>query len=205
MYWLGTNPGVVPVGVDLSEDQVAIARTHLPGIEVACADGLTFLRENPERFSGIFCFDLLEHIPQQDDYLVWFEAALEALKPGGFFCCRTPNAANLTGDYSRYMDLTQLLSRFHRSSAFRGCSKFPLANVLFSPRPRPPVPMENASPSDVPWACRWQVAQETSRLPLNIGSKNRARPSLNLSLTSNGLVGSGRRLRSCTIFFRKSL
>ena len=106
LYWLSKRPGVVPAGVDNSPSQVELARSVLPGVDIHCADGLDYLRKNPDGFSGIFCTDVLEHIPSRDLCLEWVEAARAALRPGGFFFWRVPNAANLTAAYSRHMDLS---------------------------------------------------------------------------------------------------
>lgn len=106
LRWLADREGVTPVGVDLSPTMVGFARSKLPAIEIACADALEFLRERQGAFHGIFCTDLLEHIPGVDECIELAEAARAALEPGGFFYCRSPNAASLTGSYGRYMDLT---------------------------------------------------------------------------------------------------
>jgi cyclopropane fatty-acyl-phospholipid synthase-like methyltransferase len=106
LFWLSQQPGIIPIGVDSSITQVKVARENVPGVEIISEDGLEYLRKNTGRFKGIFCIDLLEHIPGDDLCLEWVEAARDALQPGGFFYCRCPNAANLTGNYSRYMDLT---------------------------------------------------------------------------------------------------
>lgn len=107
LAWLRRYRNVVPVGVDICEASVTAARDSLPGLEIHCADGRQFLESQTNRFSGIFCFDVLEHIP--DEQLVWWmQAVYNALKPGGFFCCRAPNAAHLFGPYCRYKDLTHV-------------------------------------------------------------------------------------------------
>lgn len=106
LSWLGRQPGIIPVGIDASPSQVEVARASLPGTEVVLGDGLAYLRDNPETFAGIFCTDVLEHIPGDDLCLEWVEAARDALAPGGFFFCRMPNAANLAGGYGRHMDMT---------------------------------------------------------------------------------------------------
>lgn len=106
LLWLAQQPNIIPIGVDSSAGQVEIAQRRLPGVDISCDDGLEYLRRNPETFGGIICTDVLEHIPGNDLCLEWVETARAALKPGGFFYCRMPNAANLTGTYSRYMDLT---------------------------------------------------------------------------------------------------
>ncbi len=106
LSWLAAQKNIVPVGIDSSGSQVEIARSRLPTLEIICDDGLHYLHQNPDTFAGIFCTDVLEHIPGEDLCLTWVEAAWAALRPGGFFFCRVPNAANLTGTYSRYIDLT---------------------------------------------------------------------------------------------------
>jgi 2-polyprenyl-3-methyl-5-hydroxy-6-metoxy-1,4-benzoquinol methylase len=103
---LKTYSGITAVGVDISPSQTAIARRALPELEVETDDGLRFLRRNPNRFAGIICNDVLEHLDTLDDCLALVEAANAALLPGGFFACRAPNGANILASYSRYMDLT---------------------------------------------------------------------------------------------------
>lgn len=106
LHWLSKQPSIVPYGVDGSASQVAIAHVSLPNIEISCADGLEYLRQHPNTFTAIFCMDVLEHLPSLDLCMEWIQAAQAALVPGGCFFCRVPNGANLTGSYSRYMDLT---------------------------------------------------------------------------------------------------
>jgi len=106
LYWLSKQPGIIPIGVDASISQIKLAKQFLSDIEIICEDGLNYLKSNPNEFSGIFCLDVLEHVPSEDLCLEWLERSRGAIKPGGFFYCRVPNAANLTGNYSRYMDIT---------------------------------------------------------------------------------------------------
>ena len=106
LNWLCRQPGVVPLGVDASPSQLEIARRAFPKLEIICSDGLEYLRSNPDSFDGIFCTDVLEHIPGTANCIEWVQAARGALRPGGFFVCRCPNAANLTASYCRYIDLT---------------------------------------------------------------------------------------------------
>ena len=106
LNWLSRQPGIVAVGTDASPTQLEIARRNLPTVDFTCADGLDYLRSNPDSFDGIFCTDVLEHIPGTDLCIEWVQAARAALRPDGFFVCRGPNGANLTAGYSRYIDLT---------------------------------------------------------------------------------------------------
>jgi SAM-dependent methyltransferase len=106
LSWLRGKPNLVLAGVDSSAGQLAAARPALGGVEIHEGDGLRFLRDNPERFAAILCFDVLEHLIGDDPMLDWVLAAHGALRPGGIFLCRVPNGANLTGSYERYIDLT---------------------------------------------------------------------------------------------------
>ena len=106
LYWLAQQRGVTPLGVDASPSQLDLARRALPDLEITCSDGLDYLRANPDSFDGIFCTDVLEHIPGTANCIEWVQAARAALRPDGFFVCRCPNGANLTAGFSRYIDLT---------------------------------------------------------------------------------------------------
>ena len=110
LRWLSMHPGIVPVGVDSCPTQVEVAEKSLPDVELVCQDGTEFLRRHQNSFVAIFCTDVLEHIPDQDSCLELVEAAKDSLLPGGFFCCRAPNAASLVGTHSRYLDLTHYRS-----------------------------------------------------------------------------------------------
>ena len=106
LCWLSQKPGLEPVGVDRSPSMVDAARGYLPDLDIALGDGLAYLRSHPAAFSAIFCHDVLEHLPTDELCVDWVLAARRALLPGGFFICRVPNAANLTGSHMRYIDFT---------------------------------------------------------------------------------------------------
>lgn len=133
LYWLRRYRNIRPVGVDVSAGMVEVARSALPDIEIHCGDGLAFLRSNHSRFSGIFCFHVLEHVPEEV-LLEFVEACAQALRPGGFLCCETPNAANsIVCGYLRYDDLTHLrsftahsLTQLFEAATLRDCRVVPL-------------------------------------------------------------------------------
>ncbi len=106
LHWLSMHPGIVPLGVDSSPKQVEIAQQAKPDIDIICEDGLEYLSKYSNAFGGVLCTDVLEHLSTAELCLEWVEGAVSALIPGGFFCCRSPNAASMTATYSRYMDLT---------------------------------------------------------------------------------------------------
>jgi len=134
--WMARQPNIVPVGTDASASQLDIARKNLPGVELHCADGLRHLRAHAGEYAGIFCLDVLEHIPTEDLCYQWVVAAANALQPGGFFLCRTPNAANLLASYSRYMDLTHVrcltrtsMLQLLEAAGFDRCEILPLRSA----------------------------------------------------------------------------
>lgn len=139
LSWLAAQKNIVPIGIDSSVTQVEIARSRLPMLEIICDDGLNYLRQNPDTFAGIFCTDVLEHIPGEDLCLTWIESAKAALRSGGFFFCRVPNAANLTGTYSRYIDLTHQRSftslsllQLLQAGGLQDCQVVPIRAVHYS-------------------------------------------------------------------------
>jgi len=132
--WLARR-GTDVVGVDNSAIQIEHARRRFPQRRFLKRDGLDFLSNHPATYGGIFCNDLVEHIAGEDALLHWLEAARCALLPGGFFCCRVPNAANLTGHYLRYNDLTHVrsfarasLQQLLEAAGFDGVDAWPVWN-----------------------------------------------------------------------------
>lgn len=105
LAWLRRHSNIIPIGVDSSAEQVAVAQRSLPDVQVICGDAMEYMQKHPKTFAGIFCTDVLEHIPTPT-LLEFVEAVRGALVPEGFFVCRVPNAANLTGAQLRYIDLT---------------------------------------------------------------------------------------------------
>lgn len=141
--WLHKQPNIKVVGVDSSETQIMVARNYLPGIDLYCEDGLEFLKKHPGEFAGITCLDVVEHIPGDDLLLEWFETVRQALLPGGFFFIRTPNAANITGTYSKYIDMTHeriytrtSLSQVLEAAGFQKLRVVPITGVSFNARLR---------------------------------------------------------------------
>ncbi|MCS6952663.1 MAG: class I SAM-dependent methyltransferase [Bryobacterales bacterium] len=105
LEWLSRFPHLISEGVDVSPSQVEAARRRIPEVAIHCADGLEFLQLRQEVYGAIFCLDVLEHLDEATCWR-WLAAIRAALRSGGFLVCRTPNAANLLGAYSRYLDLT---------------------------------------------------------------------------------------------------
>lgn len=80
-----------PSGIDISPDAVATARENarLTSVEVADATKLPF---GAERFDGILCIDVLEHLACPEACI---HDAYRVLRPGGLFLISTPNAGSL--------------------------------------------------------------------------------------------------------------
>lgn len=94
------------IGVDASPGQIERARRAHPELRWVHEEGSVFLRDHPGRFGGVFCHHVLEHLVDDDHLRDWLAAARDALRPGGFFCCSSHNAANLAAVYTRYRDPT---------------------------------------------------------------------------------------------------
>ncbi len=96
--------GYDAVGIDISPEQVALARAGgLP--QVRLGDHRELLRERPGEFAAVTATDLLEHLTKPE-VLATFDAVAAALRPGGRFVARVPNAVSPFGGHIRYGDFT---------------------------------------------------------------------------------------------------
>jgi SAM-dependent methyltransferase len=80
--------GASPVGVDLSSEAVALARSRHPGLDFRAAE-LTALPES-ERFDALFGWEVVEHVTSPR---ALFAAIAARLTPGGHVVLSTPNYA----------------------------------------------------------------------------------------------------------------
>jgi SAM-dependent methyltransferase len=91
-------------GIDVSPKQVALARgTGLTQVEEG--DYLRLLRDRPGRLAAVTTVDLLDHLTNSE-VLATFDAVAAALRPGGRFVARVPNALSPFGGHVRYGDFT---------------------------------------------------------------------------------------------------
>ncbi|WP_338667742.1 class I SAM-dependent methyltransferase [Pseudodesulfovibrio methanolicus] len=76
------------LGVDM--DSQAVAKAHEKGLQVVEADGLVWISEQEEAFDGIFCSNVLEHLPPEKaaELLTQF---VRLLSPGGLLILVVPN------------------------------------------------------------------------------------------------------------------
>lgn len=88
LYFLKKRGYTNLTGVDLSPQQVTLARQVIPQVEEG--DVIAFLEKSPGRLDLITAFDLIEHLTK-DEVLSFLEKAYIALKPGGKLILQTPN------------------------------------------------------------------------------------------------------------------
>jgi len=84
--------GKQSVGIDCSDESLDFCRQK--GFHAEKSDALTFLRSTNQRFGGIFCSHVIEHLPyeQADEML---QLCFRALSPEGVLLIVTPNPEDL--------------------------------------------------------------------------------------------------------------
>ncbi|MBN8595263.1 MAG: class I SAM-dependent methyltransferase [Anaerolineae bacterium] len=91
-------------GVDISEEQLAIARQR--GLDVVQEDVFTFLQQTkPGTYAAIIALDLVEHFTKPE-LLDLLELINRALQPGGTLLIQTVNGAGLFPGQVMFDDLT---------------------------------------------------------------------------------------------------
>jgi SAM-dependent methyltransferase len=93
------------LGIDISEEQVALARRG--GAQAELADALAFLDDHPGGFDAILAVDVLEHL-RRDELIRLAGLLASALRPGGRLIVQTANGAGLFPRQVIYGDLTHL-------------------------------------------------------------------------------------------------
>lgn len=92
-------------GVDLSPEQVALARQWCPRAAIIQGDVRDVLAQNPGRFGLIAGFDIIEHFTK-DEILPLLTLIVQALRPGGRLILQTPNAESPWMGTVAYGDFT---------------------------------------------------------------------------------------------------
>ncbi|HEX3959160.1 MAG TPA: class I SAM-dependent methyltransferase [Trebonia sp.] len=96
--------GYDATGIDVSPEQVALA--HESGLaQVERGDYLSLLAGRPGQLAAVTATDLLEHLTKPE-VMTTFDAVATALRPGGAFVARVPNAVSPFGGHIRYGDFT---------------------------------------------------------------------------------------------------
>lgn len=136
-------------GVDVSPEQVALARQVTPN--VTQANVLDYLVENPGRFDLISGLDIVEHF-RKEEALYFLDLCFAALKPGGRLVLQTPNAESPWGTHHRYNDLTHELG-FNPNALSRLLALVGFDDI--EAREQGPVPWAYSVASTLRW-CVWQ-------------------------------------------------
>jgi 2-polyprenyl-3-methyl-5-hydroxy-6-metoxy-1,4-benzoquinol methylase len=96
--------GYDAAGIDVSPEQVALAKAA--GLTtVRHGDYRELLTARPGELAAVTATDLLEHLTKPE-VLATFDAVAVALRPGGVFVARVPNAVSPFGGQIRYGDFT---------------------------------------------------------------------------------------------------
>jgi 2-polyprenyl-3-methyl-5-hydroxy-6-metoxy-1,4-benzoquinol methylase len=100
-------------GIDLSPEQAALARAA--GVaRVRQGDFRVLLAAHPAHYAAVTATDLLEHLTKPE-VLQTFDDVAAALRPGGIFVARVPNAVSPLGGHIRAGDFTHQTSFTARS------------------------------------------------------------------------------------------
>ncbi|MEJ5270320.1 MAG: class I SAM-dependent methyltransferase [Hydrogenophilus sp.] len=136
-------------GVDVSPEQVALARQVTPN--VVQANVLEYLGERQGHFDLISGLDIVEHF-RKDEVLRFLDLCHAALKPGGRLVLQTPNAESPWMAAMRYGDFTHELG-FNPNALARllGLVGF----TAIEAREQGPVPWGYSAASTLRW-CFWQ-------------------------------------------------
>ncbi len=169
LHWLKLRGCTNLTGVDISPDQVAVARQVVPTVDQA--DVLAWLGERAGRFDLLIGLDIVEHLAR-DEALRFLELCWAALKPGGRLVLQTPNADSPFGLSVRYGDVTHewaynvnALTRLLRRAGF----------AAIEAREQGPVPWGYSLASTarfLVWRLiraalqLWNLAETGARLPL---------------------------------------
>lgn len=77
-------------GVDISQEQVAVARERCPGATILQGDMLETLAQYHDHFGLIAGLDIIEHFRKEEIFPLLQQIA-DALRPGGRVILQTPN------------------------------------------------------------------------------------------------------------------
>jgi SAM-dependent methyltransferase len=103
LYFLQRQGYETAAGIDLDPKQVEIARS-LGVRSLTCGDARQLLRESSGQLDFISAIDVVEHFPKVEAFEL-LNLVYAALRPGGRFLCRVPNAAAFYLPFF-YMDFT---------------------------------------------------------------------------------------------------
>jgi SAM-dependent methyltransferase len=105
LAYLGRRGFSHATGIDISAEQVALARGR--GVRAEVADAFGFLGGRAGAFEAILAVDVLEHLTR-DELVQLAPLLLTALQPGGRLLVQTANGAGLFPRQVIYGDLTHV-------------------------------------------------------------------------------------------------
>ncbi len=123
LMWLKSLGYAAAEGIDVDEGMVRQCREQK--LDASCPkDSAAWLQERPGQYDLILAFDVVEHLPSEQQ-LALCRAVYGALKPDGRFLCTVPNATSALASRFRYMCWT------HHSSFTEHSLDFLLYNAGF--------------------------------------------------------------------------
>src|SRR5580704_7414650 len=145
-------------GIDISPEQAVLARAA-GAARVRQGDFRALLAAHPAHYAAVTATDLLEHLTKPE-VLQTFDDVAAALRPGGVFVGRVPNAISPLGGHIRNGDFTHQTS-FTARSIRQLAAAAGFDSVLA--RSSPPVAHGLASAAR---ALTWQVVSVCYRIAL---------------------------------------
>lgn len=79
------------IGIDISEEQIEVAKKLNPEINFVCSNLISFLNNSNEKYDLITVFDVLEHL-DKEEALTALELIYNKLNENGQLIIQTPNA-----------------------------------------------------------------------------------------------------------------
>lgn len=105
LKWLRNKDYSNIEGVDLSPEDVEVAKKYVEISSIYCADTGKYLLEKKGAYDCIVGKDILEHI-EKDKLDGLLSVIKAALKPGGKIILQVPSMDWIMAQHERYMDLT---------------------------------------------------------------------------------------------------
>lgn len=79
------------IGIDISEEQIEIAKKLYPEINFYCLNLISYLKDSNEKYDLVTAFDVLEHL-DKEEALTTLELIYKRLNENGQLIIQTPNA-----------------------------------------------------------------------------------------------------------------
>lgn len=92
-------------GIDMSPDDVEVAKTLVPSAMITTGDALSLLKAHPAGFDVILMKAMLEHV-SKSEVLNFLYQIKDALSENGVLIIDVPNMDWLFASHERYMDFT---------------------------------------------------------------------------------------------------